>query len=190
MSDWVKIAVGDIETTGIDQSKGHRIIEVALDFYGFNTKTCEIRSLGKPFIRRCNPGRAIDPGAEAVHKISLPMLRRSPRWETLGPVVGNLLSKVDLFVAHNAAFDAPFVAMELIRIGEPMPKFSVYCTMENGRKATAMGKVPNLGELAYAMGVPYDSDKAHSALYDTQVLSQCYWKGVESGLYLPPNEAI
>lgn len=189
MSDWVKVALGDIETTGISQEAGHRIIEVALDFYGFNKATGEVRSLGEPFIRRCNPERLIDPGAEAVHHISLSMLRGAPKWEVLGPTVGKLLSKVDLFVAHNAAFDAPFLALELLRIGEPMPSFNVYCTMENGRKATAMGKVPNLGELAYAMGVDYDSKKAHSALYDTQVLSKCYWKGVETGMYALPNEA-
>jgi DNA polymerase-3 subunit epsilon len=185
---WKVLAVGDIETTGLKVEDGHRIIEVALSMWAFNTVTGDKRKLGKPYIQRINPERPIDPGAEAVHKISLSDLRGKPKWKEVAPIVSKLLSKADIFIAHNAAFDAPFVALELVRVGLPMPTFDVYCTMENGRKATAMGKVPNLGELAYACGFEYDTDSAHSALYDTELLENCYWVGVERGLFKSPAD--
>lgn len=185
---WKVLTFGDTETTGLKVEDGHRIIEIALSCWGFNTVTGERRKLGKPYIQRIKPDRAIDPGAEAVHKISLSDLRGCPDWKAVAPVVHKILSKTDLFIAHNCAFDSYFIAMELIRIGMTVPKFDVYCTMESGRKATGMGKVPNLGELAYACGIEYDADEAHSALYDTQLLESCYWIGVDRGLYKNPGE--
>lgn len=185
---WKVVTVGDIETTGLKQEDGHRIIEVALSVWAYNTLTGEKRKLGKPYIQRINPERPIDPGAEAVHKISLAHLRGKPKWAKVAPIVASILSRTDIFIAHNAAFDAPFLALELIRVKEAMPNFDVYCTMENGRKATGMGKVPNLGELAYACGFDYDTDAAHSALYDTELLENCYWVGVENGLFKSPAE--
>lgn len=185
---WKVVTFGDIETTGISQADGHKIIEVALSCWGYNTVTGEKRKLGKPYIQRINPGRAIDPGAEAVHKISLAMLRGKPNWKTVAPIVAKILDKTDIFIAHNVQFDAPFLALELIDAGCGMPSFDTYCTMDQGRKATGMGKVPNLGELAYACGIEYDADEAHSALYDTEVLEQCYWTGVDRNLFKSPAD--
>ncbi|UKL14998.1 3'-5' exonuclease [Pseudomonas phage hairong] len=182
------IAVGDIETTGIKQEDGHRIIEIALSFWQYDQTIHTHHKIGKTYLQRVNPERAIDPGAEAVHKISLAMLRGSPKWKDVAPTVSELLSKVDVFVAHNADFDAPFIALELIRVKEPMPDFNVFCTMQNGRAATPMGKIPNLGELAYACGFDYDPDAAHSARYDTDLLAQCYWKGIQMKLFPRPTE--
>lgn len=185
---WKVVTVGDIETTGLKVEDGHRIIEIALSVWAYNVTTGEKRKLGRPYIQRIKPDRAIDPGAQAVHKIALSDLRGKPDWKAVAPVVASILSRTDIFVAHNAQFDCPFIALELVRVGMPMPTFDVYCTMENGRSTTAMGKVPNLGELAYACGYEYDSDAAHSALYDTQLLENCYWTGVERGFFKSPGE--
>jgi DNA polymerase-3 subunit epsilon len=185
---WKVVTIGDIETTGLRVEDGHRIIEIALSVWAWNTATSEKRKLGKPYIQRIKPDRAIDPGAQAVHKIALSDLRGKPDWKTVAPTVNKIIEKTDIFIAHNAAFDCTFIALELVRMGFPMPKFDFYCTMEQGRKATAMGKVPNLGELAYACGFEYDTEDAHSALYDTELLENCYWTGVERGLFKNPGE--
>jgi DNA polymerase-3 subunit epsilon len=185
---WKVLTIGDIETTGLDVQAGHRIIEVALSCWGYNTVTGDRRKIGKPYIQRIKPDRAIDPAAQEIHKISLADLRGEPDWKTVAPVVNRIIEKTDVFIAHNAEFDAPFLALELVRMGFPMPKFNVYCTMQEGRKATGMGKVPNLGELAFACGFDYDTEAAHSALYDTQLLENCYWVGVERGLFKNPAE--
>lgn len=188
MSDNLIITIGDTETTGLDPNAGHRIIEIALAVYNYHIPTNTHRQLGKTWVQRINPMRTIDPGAEAVHGISLAMLRGMPTWDTVAVTANKILSKTNLFVAHNAAFDAPFLAIELVRLGYAIPNFDVFCTMDNGRLATGMGKVPNLGELAYACGVEYDSSAAHAADYDTEILAQCYWKGIELGLFKKPSE--
>lgn len=182
------LTIGDIESTGLEQKDGHRIIEVAFAVFAYNTDDDTHRQLGKTWVQRINPMRTIDPAAEAVHKISLPMLRGCPTWDVVAPTVNKILSKTNIFVAHNAAFDAPFLALELLRAGFPIPNFDVFCTMDNGRGSTGMGKAPNLGELCFACGVEYDPDAAHAADYDTDVLAQCYWRGIEIGLFKKPTE--
>lgn len=186
MSELV-IAIGDIETTGLKQEDGHRIIEIAIGCYALDTVTLKHRQIGKTWVQRINPMREIDPGAQAVHGISLADLRGMPKWDSIAPRVEAILGKTHTFVAHNAQFDAPFIALELVRVGLPIPAFEVYCTMENGRKSTSMGKVPNLGELCWAMGVDYDPESAHSAAYDVDVLAQSYFRGIARGLFIPPS---
>lgn len=187
MSDLLTLTIGDIETTGLRAEDGHRIIELSFGVWVYDKVAKTKRKLGKTWVQRVNPERTIDPAAEAVHGISLSMLRGAPKWEDVAPTVNKILARTNLFIAHNASFDCPFIALELIRLGYPMPKFDVFCTMDGGRLATGFGKVPNLGELAYACGIPYDPDAAHSALYDTEILEQCYWKGVELGLFKAPD---
>jgi DNA polymerase-3 subunit epsilon len=188
MSNEIILTIGDTETTGLEQKDGHRIIEVAFSIWAYDTVAETQRKLGNTWVQRINPMRTIDPGAEAVHKISLPMLRGCPTWDQVAPTVNKILSKTKIFIAHNAAFDAPFLALELARAGFPIPAFDVFCTMDNGRGSTGMGKAPNLGELCFACGVEYDPDAAHSAAYDTDVLAQCYWTGIEIGLFKKPTE--
>lgn len=184
------VTLGDIETTGLDAQKGHRIIEVALSCWAYDLTTKKRRQLARPYIQRINPERDIDPAAQAVHKIALSDLRGKPKWKEVAPIVHKILSRTQVFVAHNAAFDSVFVALELARIGLSVPNFQVYCTMESGKLATGMGKAPNLGELAYACGREYDPEEAHSALYDTTLLTECYWHGVDRGLFCDPVDLL
>ncbi len=188
-----EIVIGfvDTETTGLSQEAGHRLIEVAFSCWAYNTATGAKRKLGKRmYVQRINPEREIDIHAYNVHKISLAMLRGAPKWPAVAPVVSKLMGHMDLFIAHNVGFDAPFLALELIRAGFPCPDVKTYCTMAEGRKATGMGKVPNLGELAFACGIPYDSDAAHAADYDVHVLESAYWAGVDVGAFLSPEEIL
>lgn len=185
------VTLGDIETTGLDAQKGHRIIEVALSVWAVDKTTRARRQLARPYIQRINPERDIDPGAQAVHKISLSDLRGKPKWKDVAPIVSKILDKTGVFVAHNGmGFDGPFLALELVRLGYSVPNFIVHDTMIEGKLATGMGKAPNLGELAYACGIDYDPDEAHSALYDTRILEQCYWYGVDHGLFCSPVDLL
>lgn len=183
------ITIGDLETTGLKQESGHRIIEVSLHVWRYNTLTGACRKAGA-YNQRINPMRDIDPAAQAVHGISLADLRGCPEWEDVAGKINKILAHSHIFVAHNAAFDAPFLALELIRVGYSAPKIEVFCTMENGRKATAMGKAPNLGELCWALEVDYDPDAAHAADYDVEVLTECYWRGINTGLFNKPETLI
>ena len=169
----------DLETTGIDHVKGERIIEISM-----------IRvndTWDEPWLcyeRRINPRRVIQPGATAVHHITNEMVEKEPYFEDIVDEVLQFMSGTDILIAHNMGFDGPFLASELARIGKDIEGTpQLFCTMENGRWATAIGKLPNLGELCFACGVPYDSEEAHSALYDTQVMMDCLKKGLEMKWY-------
>jgi DNA polymerase-3 subunit epsilon len=178
----------DIETTGLKQAEGHRIIEVATKLYRYSPDTGAIATVGQ-FEQRINPGRSIDPAAQAVHHISFEMLEGMPRWEEVAPKVVKLMSACDVIVAHNGdEFDLPFIGNELLRVGQPVPDVRTVDTMVHGRWATPLGKVPNLRELCFATGVDYDPSKAHAALYDVDVMMECFFIGLKGGFYKLPAE--
>lgn len=173
------VAGVDIETTGLEQEKGHRIIEVAAMLYDLDTE----RLLGK-YVQRINPQRSIDPGAQNVHGISFDMVSDCPAWEEVAPKLVKIMQKSDLIVAHNGiGFDLPFIVGELMRIGSTIPNVSTFDTMVEGRWSTGMGKLPNLRELCFACGAEYDTDKAHAADYDVEVMMRCFFHGRRKGFF-------
>lgn len=178
----------DIETTGLEQEKCHRIIEIAVLPYLYDEATGTVTPKGK-FVQRINPQRAIDPGAQAVHGICYEDLAYSPTWEEVAPKVVRLMSACDLLVAHNGnGFDLPFIAAELLRIGQPIPDVEVVDTMVQGRWATPMGKLPNLGEFCFATGVDYDKEKAHAAEYDVSVMMESFFVALRKGFIQLPTK--
>ena len=174
------IAGLDIETSGLEQADGHRIIEIAILTYDFNT-----RRLVDSYVQRIDPERSIAAAAQEVHGISYEDLVGCPKWEAVAPIVASKLAVCTMFFAHNMKFDGPFVGAELLRVKQPLPTTEPFCTMENARWATPNGKYPRLGELCFALGVDYDTDKAHGASYDVQVMTECFWRGFDRGFYKP-----
>lgn len=179
----MRIGTGiDIETTGLDQSAGHRIIEFAARLYDLDTQ----KFLGK-YVQRINPQRSIDPDAQRVHGISFDMLTGMPTIEQVAPNIIKVFQKSDILIAHNGkGFDFPFIIGELQRIGQPVPPFLGFDTMIHGRWATPLGKMPNLGELCFAADVEYDITQAHAADYDVDVMMQCFFVGLRQGVYQLP----
>ncbi len=178
------IAGIDLETTGLAQSDGHRIIEIAIAIHDLDTQA----RIGK-FETRINPQRPIDTGAQAVHGIGFEMLTHCPLWSSVAPKVSAILSRVRYVVAHNGlGFDMPFLYGELLRQGCSLPEVSVVDTMQQARWATSDGSLPNLGALAFACDVPYDSAKAHAALYDVDVMMRCFFGQYPRGFFSLPTE--
>ena len=175
------ITCADTETTGLHQEKGDKIIEIALLTYDLDT-----RSLVNRYVQRIDPDRPIDPAAQAVHGISYEMLMGCPKWEDVADEAHRIISGSKCLIAHNLAFDAPFIAGEMLRVGKTVPLVNSFCTMDNGRWATFNGKSPKLGELCFALGVDYDPTAAHAADYDTEVLAECLFKGIDRGFYKLP----
>lgn len=175
----------DIETTGLEQSQGHRIIEIALLTYDFATRT-----LIDAWVQRIDPQRAIDPKAQEVHGIAYSDLMGDPYWSDVADEISRRMSSADLLVAHNMSFDGPFIAAELNRVGVMVPDVPSICTMENARWACPDGKLPRLGELCFALGTDYDKAKAHAAQYDVDVMMDCFFKGLNRGFYELPKELL
>jgi DNA polymerase-3 subunit epsilon len=178
----MKIIGLDTETTGLEQSKGHKIIEIAMLTYELETQELVDR-----FVMRFDPERSIDPGAQAAHGISYTELVGEPKWEDKAEEIAKRMSTADLLVAHNMGFDGPFLAAEFLRIGIEVPDVHSLCTMENARWACPDGKLPRLGELCFALNVPYDPAKAHGADYDTTVTMDCFFRGLARGFYQLPK---
>lgn len=183
----MKILGFDIETTGITSDKikkergeEHRVIEFAAKLYSYNTETQEHVFL-KDIVQRINPERTITSAAQNVHHISLNDLKNAPKWPDVKNGIYKLLNGVDLLVAHNGqGFDKPFLESQPGASKIITPLFD---TMLHGRWAHAWGKVPTLGELAFACDVPYDQEQAHGALYDTDVMMQCFFAGLKWGAF-------
>ena len=178
----LKLIVLDTETTGLKQEDGHRIIEIAMLTYDLDT-----RRLEDTWIQRIDPERPIDPKAQEVHGIAYTDLVGCPKWDDLAPEIARRMSGADLLIAHNMGFDGPFIAAELIRVGQKAPDVHALCTMENARWACPDGKLPRLGELCFALGVDYDTSKAHGAEYDVSVMMDCFFKGHMRGFYKLPT---
>jgi DNA polymerase-3 subunit epsilon len=172
----------DTETTGLYQEKGDKIIEICFRHYDLDT-----RKLVDSYVQRIHPQMAIAPAAQEVHGISIADLVGMPTWDEVAETVREHMAKADVLVAHNMAFDGPFIAMELIRVGKTVPQVQAFCTMENGRWSTPLGKKPNLGELCFALDVPYDASQAHAADYDVDVMMSCLFKGIDRGFYTLPG---
>lgn len=173
----------DIETTGLSQTDGHRIIEIALAVHELDTG----RRVGT-YMSRVNPERSIDPDAQAVHGISFDDLIGEPTWGEVAAKVAKVLQRCRYVVAHNGLdFDLPFVYGELARIGQPLPEVGLIDTMLQARWATSDGALPSLEALCFACGVEYDRNKAHAALYDVDVMLECFFRQYPRGFFQLPT---
>jgi DNA polymerase-3 subunit epsilon len=171
----------DIETTGIEQAQGHRIVEICMQTYDLDTRACLDN-----FVQRVHPARSIQPRAQEIHGISIEDLVGCPGWGEVAPVVLKKLENCALMIAHNIAFDGPFIAMELLRLKYDIPDIESYCTMTNARWATPTGKSPSLGELCFSLGVAYNPACAHSAQYDVERTMSCWFAGLDRGFFNLP----
>jgi DNA polymerase-3 subunit epsilon len=173
----------DLETTGLDAEKGHRIIEIAQIAYDLDTRKEKAR-----LIKRIDPERTIQPDAQAVHGIDISDLKGCPTWPAVAPLVNKVLEKSDIVVAHNGdSFDFVFLGVEIMRVGLVIPPVQTLDTMLQGRWACPDGKVPSLKELCWACDVEYDDASAHAADYDVRVMMECVWFGLDRGLFVLPH---
>lgn len=67
----------DTETTGLEVTQGHRIIEVGC------IELIDRRHTGRVFHQYLNPERDIDAGASAVHGLSRERLATAPKFAAL-----------------------------------------------------------------------------------------------------------
>jgi DNA polymerase III subunit epsilon len=100
----------DTETTGLDPSEGHRIVEIACIELAHHVPT------GRKFHRYVNPERDMPEEALAVHGIDSTFLAAQP---SFAGVVDELLAFIGPgpLVIHNAEFDLAFLNAELARLG-------------------------------------------------------------------------
>lgn len=119
--------VFDTETTGLDPSKGHKIIEIA----GIRIEDGQILD-DKPFVQLVNPEREIPWEAKRVNHISDEEVCDAP---TIDQVLPKFLefAKGSILVAHNAAFDMGFMKHEKEHCWGYIDLPECLCTMKLSR---------------------------------------------------------
>ena len=177
----------DLETTGLSYENGHRIIEVGMIKQELDLYSHKARTVGH-YIQRIHPNRTVPADAVAIHGITLSDLVGCPQFHAVAADVVDFMSDARLLVGHNLiSFDGPFLAMELMAAGQKPPSHvRMFDTIE-ARWATPHGKLPSLGELCYALEIPYDSKAAHSAEYDIARTLEAFQKGLELGWFKIPE---
>ncbi|MFN3591764.1 MAG: DNA polymerase III subunit epsilon [Thermaurantiacus sp.] len=157
----------DTETTGLSPDDGHRLVEVAA------IEMVERVATGRHFHAWVNPGRTMPPEAEAIHGLSDTFLADKPPFSS---VVGGLLDFLadSPLVAHNASFDARFVAFELELCGHaPLPQGRWIDTLDIARRRFP-GAKHTLDALCTRFGIDLSARGLHGALIDARLLADVY----------------
>ncbi len=172
----------DTETTGLEPSQGHKIIEIGC------VEMVNRRLTGNNYHQFLQPDREIDEGAQAVHGISNESLADKPRFADVVRDFIDYLDGAELII-HNAPFDVGFINHELKLVGEEYGNVATYCTVIDtlvmARKMRP-GKKNNLDILCKEYDVNNAHRELHGALLDAELLSEVYLRmtGGQSALLL------
>lgn len=159
----------DTETTGLEASAGHRVIEIGIiEIAG--------RRLGERRLHHyINPEREIDEGAEAVHGISAEFLADKPKFAEIVDEFLEFVSGAEIII-HNAAFDVEFLDAELKRLKRG--KLGDYCAKVTDSLAMARqlhpGKRNSLDALCDRYEISNSHRTLHGALLDAGLLAEVY----------------
>jgi DNA polymerase-3 subunit epsilon len=158
----------DTETTGLEPSQGHRIIEIAA------LELADRRPTGRHFHRYLNPEREVDLGATQIHGLTAEDLADKPRFADIADELVEFLEGAELLI-HNAPFDVGFLDAELARIGRP--GIARICTVTDTlalARDLHPGKKNSLDALCERYAVDNSKRTLHGALLDTQLLAEVW----------------
>jgi len=176
----------DTETTGLELSQGHRIIEIGC------IELANRRVTGTPFHHYLNPEREIDAGALDVHGITRESLAAKPRFAEVAASLVEYLRGAELII-HNAEFDVGFLNMELARAGRS-ERVEQLCTVTDTltlARRLHPGQKNGLDALCKRFGVDNSHRDLHGALLDARLLVDVYlaMTGGQAALTLERAEA-
>ncbi|HZR02632.1 MAG TPA: DNA polymerase III subunit epsilon [Burkholderiales bacterium] len=159
----------DTETTGLEVTLGHRIIEIAA------VEIVNRRLTRRYFHRYINPDRDIDPGAVDVHGLTREFLQDKPRFADVSREFLDFVSGAELII-HNAAFDVGFLDFELNLLDHS--PVSTHCkpitdTLRMARDLHP-GKRNSLDALCERYEIDNSARTLHGALLDAELLAEVY----------------
>ena len=161
----------DIETTGLEYTRGDRCIEIGAVEMIDGTIT------DNTFHEYINPdGKIIPPDSYMVHKISNAFLEDKPKMALVAPKFLEFIGNSPI-VAHNGSdFDFPFMNYELAQLGLPqIPREQQLDSIVIARNRVFGPKSYSLDALAkwYGISLTARAD-AHGALIDAEILAKVY----------------
>jgi DNA polymerase-3 subunit epsilon len=156
----------DTETTGLDPSDGHRIVEIACIELVHHVPT------GRSFHRYINPERDMPEDALAVHGLTAEFLARQPPFAA---VMEELLGFIgsDSLVIHNAEFDLAFLNAELARL-QCEPITSAYVDTLTMARRRFPGSPASLDALCRRFDIDLSGRVEHGAEIDCGLLAAVY----------------
>lgn len=161
----------DTETTGLEATQGHRIIEVGC------VELINRRASGRTFHRYLNPERDIDAGAQKVHGLSRERLASEPRFAEIASELLEFIGGAEL-VMHNAPFDVGFLDAELARLpADPPLRIATVCAVLDTyalARELHPGQRNNLDALCKRYKVDNSRRELHGALLDARILADVY----------------
>lgn len=159
----------DTETTGLEHSDGHRVIEIGC---------VEVRNrsiTGENFHKYLQPDRHIDEGAIAVHGITNEFLTDKPRF---AEILQDFIAFIDgsELIIHNAAFDVGFLNAEFKRAGYEK-RIEDHCQVLDSlamARETWPGQRNSLDALCKRLEISNAHRTLHGALLDSEILADVY----------------
>ncbi len=168
------LTVFDIETTGLDPKKGHRIIEIA------GVRIENGRILETPtFVSMVNPDREIPFEAKQVNKISDADVKNAPRIEAVLPKFLDF-AKGSTLIAHNAQFDFGFLETEKEYCWGYIDLPECLCSRNLSQSVLPMEFRHNLDALCQRFQLTAPGGR-HRALGDAMLTAQAILKLIENG---------
>jgi DNA polymerase-3 subunit epsilon len=175
--------VFDTETTGLDPSDGHRVIELGC------VELIDHVPTGESFHSYLNPERPVPVESQRVHGLSDEFLAGKPLFSEIVDPFLDFLGDAPL-VIHNAVFDIKFINAELARVTRPhIPLARAIDTIE-----IAKSKIPgarySLDELCKRFGIDLSARSKHGALLDAELTARLYLEligGRQKRLELAPS---
>ena len=175
----------DTETTGLDPSRGDRVVEIGC------VETMHHIATGESFHVYINPERDMPVEAFNVHGLSEEFLSDKP---VFAEILGDFMTFIgdSPLVIHNAEFDMKFLNSELKKLGRPMlDRDRAIDTVAMARRKFP-GAQANLDALCRRFEIDLSRRDKHGALLDAELLADVYLQlcgGLQPGLELAGNEA-
>jgi DNA polymerase III subunit epsilon len=166
----------DTETTGLEPTRGHRIIEIGC------VEMINRRLTGNHFHVYINPEREVDDGAIEVHGITNEFLADKPLFKDIAQDFIDYVNGSEL-VIHNAPFDIGFLNHELKLLNKQLPQnqnFKLcddYCTVLDTlvlARQMHPGQKNSLDALCKRYFIDNSQRDLHGALLDSEILAEVY----------------
>ncbi|MFT7672627.1 MAG: DNA polymerase-3 subunit epsilon, partial [Gammaproteobacteria bacterium] len=166
----IRQVILDTETTGLETSQGHRIIEIGC------VEVINRRITNNHYHQYINPDRNIDAGAFDVHGISSEFLSDKPMFAEISNDFIKYIDGAEL-VIHNAPFDIGFIDSEFSRLNPAGPVTEQICgvldTLVLARQKHP-GQKNNLDALCRRYMIDNSQRSLHGALLDARILADVY----------------
>ena len=160
----------DTETTGLEPSQGHRIIEIGC------VELISRRITQQRYHQYINPERAVDEGALEVHGLSDSFLADKPVFFKIVDDFLDFVRGAELII-HNAPFDVGFINHELKLVNAGVENIESCCAITDTLTMARQmhpGQRNSLDALCKRYGIDNTHRELHGALLDAEILADVY----------------